>query len=63
MDFIQQINEYFKSDKFRDWFNSVLGKRGFVTVKDVFDHAEQDGILAPGDFYGSSNCGWIYPLE
>lgn len=61
MDIIQKINEYFESNKFKKWFNDTLEQFGYVTVNDLFKHMEQDGILAPGELYGSTSCGWTYP--
>lgn len=61
MDFVNKLNEYFESDKFKNWFNITIQKFGYVSMKDVFEHAEEDGILSPGDFCGSPLVGWTYP--
>lgn len=61
MDIIQKLNEYFESDKFKNWFNNTVERLGYVSMNDVIKHAEQDGVLAPGVLYGSALHGWAYP--
>jgi len=61
MDIIKKLNEYFESDEFKTWFNITVKKFGHVSMKEVIEHAEKDGILDPGEIYGSPQVGWMYP--